>query len=133
MFSGTRYPTSNEFFAKVCDIKVSLAQWMKSSNCLIRVMAEKMMAKYQKYWEDCNVILGIAAVLDPRYKMKLIEYYFPIIYGDESFMKIEAIRQNCYSLLHDYQYRSSLGGNRVDSQCMASHSEHVNEIGRAHV
>lgn len=79
MFSSTRYPTSNDFFAKVCDIKVSLAQWMKSSNCLIRVMAEKMMAKYQKYWEDCNVILGIAAVLDPRYKIKLIEYYFPII------------------------------------------------------
>ncbi|XP_071905684.1 zinc finger BED domain-containing protein RICESLEEPER 1-like [Coffea arabica] len=125
MFSGTRYPTLNEFFAKVCHIKVSLAQWMKSQNCLIRVIAEKMMRKYQKNWEDCNVILGIAAVLDPRYKMKLIEYYFPVIYGDESFMKIEAICQNCFSLLHDYEYRSSLGGNRVDSQCMASHSEHV--------
>ena len=125
MFSGILYPTSNEFFTKVCNIKVSLVQWMKSSNCLIRLMEEKMMAKYQKYWEDCNVILGITAVLDPRYKMKLIEYYFPIIYGDELFMKIETICQNCYSLLHDYQYRSSLGGNRVDSQCMASHSEHV--------
>ena len=35
--------------------------------------------------------------------MKLIEYYFSIIYDIESFMKVEEICQNCYSLLLEYQ------------------------------
>jgi len=35
----------------------------------------------------------IAAVLDPRYKMKLIEFYFPIIYGDAFFVRVERIKK----------------------------------------
>ncbi|KAK2648511.1 hypothetical protein Ddye_016000 [Dipteronia dyeriana] len=35
----------------------------------------------------------VVTILDPRYKMKLIEYYFPIIYGDGAYTKIEKIEK----------------------------------------
>jgi hypothetical protein len=39
-----------------------------------------MMSKFDKYWGDTNLMMSIAAVLDPRYKMKLINFCFPIMY-----------------------------------------------------
>ena len=47
--------------------------------------------------------------MDPKYKLKLIEYYFQKIYGDESFFEIERIRQYCYDLLKEYQHSNGSG------------------------
>jgi hypothetical protein len=49
-------------------------------NEYIRSMAIKMTNKFDKYWGESNLLMSIAAVLDPRYKMKLINFCFPIIY-----------------------------------------------------
>ncbi|KAL7196135.1 hypothetical protein ACSBR1_036202 [Camellia fascicularis] len=63
-----------------------------------------------------------ACVLDPRYKMKVVEYDFPIIYGENASYQIEKIRQDCYDLLHEYQSRlernqpSTMGGDKSACQ-----------------
>ncbi|GAU27647.1 hypothetical protein TSUD_125930 [Trifolium subterraneum] len=47
-------------------------------------MALKMKMKYDKYWgnpDRLNVLLLIAMVLDPRWKMKLVEWLTTRIYG----------------------------------------------------
>jgi hypothetical protein len=49
-------------------------------NEYMRSMASKMMVKFDKYWGDTNLMMSIAIVLDPRYKMKLINLCFPIMY-----------------------------------------------------
>ena len=49
-------------------------------NEYMRSMATKMMVKFDKYWGDTDLMLSIAAVLDPKYKMKLINFCFPIMY-----------------------------------------------------
>ena len=46
--------------------------------------------------------MAIAAILDPRYKMKLLEFYYPNIYGDNSDLEIEKIKNLCYDLLDEY-------------------------------
>jgi hypothetical protein len=43
-------------------------------------MATKMTNKFDKYWGESNLLMSIAVVLDPRYKMQLISFCFPIIY-----------------------------------------------------
>uniref|UniRef100_A0A2N9F535 hAT-like transposase RNase-H fold domain-containing protein n=1 Tax=Fagus sylvatica TaxID=28930 RepID=A0A2N9F535_FAGSY len=46
---------------------------------LLKKMAEDMKMKYEKYWgniEKMNLLLFVAVVLDPRYKMKYIVYWF---------------------------------------------------------
>jgi hypothetical protein len=43
-------------------------------------MATKMNDKFDKYWGKSNLLMSIDAVLDPRYKIKLINFCFPITY-----------------------------------------------------
>lgn len=107
MFSGTLYPTSNFYFPKICDIKLKLDEWVKSPNPIIRGMTQKMLDKYVKYWDNCHIMMGVAAVLDPRYKMKLVEFYFPLIYGERSQSKVDEVRRNCCDLLVEYQSRAT--------------------------
>ncbi|KAL0381115.1 UNVERIFIED_CONTAM: putative AC transposase [Sesamum angustifolium] len=102
MFSGTLYPTSNFYFQKICDIKVKLDEWVKSPNTLIQDMALSML-RNDKYWEVCHILMGVAVVLDPRYKMSLVEFFFRKIYHESARFKIDEVRQNCYDLLFDYQ------------------------------
>ena len=52
-------------------------------------MAESMLAKFNSYWANVSVVMAVAAILDPRYKMKLLEFYYPNIYGDNSDLEIE--------------------------------------------
>jgi hypothetical protein len=45
-------------------------------------MARKMNVKFEKYWGEVNLLMGIAAVLDPRYKITPIRFCYPIIYRE---------------------------------------------------
>ena len=45
-------------------------------------MTESMLAKFNSYWANVNVVMAVAAILDSRYKMKLLEFYYPNIYSD---------------------------------------------------
>ena len=53
--------------------------------------------------------MAIAIVLDPRYKMKILEFYFPIMYGSEASSEIGKFCQLCYDLLSEYQSKSKMG------------------------
>jgi hypothetical protein len=39
MFSGTTYPTTNEYFPMLCELKMELNEWIVSPNELIKFMA----------------------------------------------------------------------------------------------
>ncbi|CAK8535513.1 unnamed protein product [Lathyrus sativus] len=50
-------------------------------------------------------IMGIASVLDPRYKMEYLEYYYEKLYEQDSFDQVKRIQQLCYDLVVDYQLK----------------------------
>jgi hypothetical protein len=78
--SGSDYPTSNLFLLEVWRMKEIVDVKAGDRNEYIRLMAAKMSDKFDKYWGDTNMLMALTAVLDPRYKMKLISFCFPIIY-----------------------------------------------------
>ena len=47
-------------------------------------------------------VMSVATTLDPRYKIELLEYYFPIIYGDEADNEIQKVRDIFYEMIRDY-------------------------------
>ena len=52
---------------------------LDGGSLLKRILAKGMKMKYEKYWESIekmNLLLFVAVVLDPRYKMKYIIYWF---------------------------------------------------------
>ncbi|WJZ81143.1 hypothetical protein VitviT2T_000999 [Vitis vinifera] len=109
LFSGRNYPTANTFFIKVCEIKEALYDWLICSNDVVKTMASSMLQKFDKYWSGCHIVMAIAAIFDPRYKIKILEFYFPLMYGSEASNEIEKIRGMCYELLSEYQSKSNLG------------------------
>lgn len=68
-----------------------------------------MICKFNKYWLVIHGIMRLAIVLDPRYKMKLLKYLFPLLYGSTSSTEIKNIKQLCFSLLEEYIKSKSKG------------------------
>ena len=125
-FSGRKYPTTNMYFTLVCELKIALNEWSLSSNEMISTMAKSMLAKFTSYWANSNVVMTVAAILDPRYKMELLEFYYPNIYGDNSDLEIEKIKNLCYDLLNEYgDVNESPVDNEGSSHMSASTSNHV--------
>nr|KAJ0198673.1 hypothetical protein LSAT_V11C600299660 [Lactuca sativa] len=103
VFSGIKYPTANIFFPKICEIQMLLNECIISHYLEIKTMATSMIEKFDKYWSVIHGVLAIATILEPRFKTKLIEYYFPKIYGDESSKEVERIRKLTYDLVKEYK------------------------------
>jgi len=49
-------------------------------------MAEKMLTKFDKYWDVIHDIMGVVTALDPRYKMELLQYYYDKLYEHDFFL-----------------------------------------------
>ena len=101
-FSGRKYLITNMYFALVCELKIVLNEWSLSSSEMISTMSESMFAKFNSFWANVSVVMAIATILDPGYKMKLLEFYYPNIYSDNSDLEIEKIKNLCYDLLDEY-------------------------------
>lgn len=127
IFSGTRYPTANLFFEKVCDIRLTLLEWSTAHNEMIRSMAEKMLQKFDKYWHIIHGIMGVATVLDPRYKLTLLDCYFSVIYNTEVNNEVDRIRKLCNELLVEYQDRNKRE-KEIGSESSHSFSSSITEI-----
>jgi hypothetical protein len=78
--SSSDYPTTNLFLPEVWKMKEILAIRASDRNEYIRSMIAKMSENFDKYWGECNMLMSLPIVLDPRYKMKLTSFYFSIIY-----------------------------------------------------
>jgi len=107
IISGSKYPTANIFFPKICEIKIAINDWVKSPEITIQNMAIQMLKKFESYWSVIHDILAIASVLDPRYKMDMLEYYFYKLYGNDFDLKLSRIRQMCYDLVLEYQSKKN--------------------------
>lgn len=103
LFSNVKYPTSNLFFLHVYEIRLSLDDWLSSSFDEIKKLARSMIENFEKYWKDIHGILAVACVLDPRYKMKLIEYYFPMLFGGDFSFHVQRVHSLFKDLANEYQ------------------------------
>ena len=76
-----------------------------SSNVVISTMAKSMVAKFDAYWNVIHKLMGVVAVLDPRYKMTLLHFYFPLVYPNDFSEQISNIKRLCYKLVEEYYTR----------------------------
>ncbi|KAL0416698.1 UNVERIFIED_CONTAM: Zinc finger BED domain-containing protein RICESLEEPER 2, partial [Sesamum latifolium] len=99
IISGSDYPTSNLFINEVSRVKVLLDKKRLENDIFIRDMVARMKVKFDKYWGKTNLLMSIATVLDPRCKLKALEFCFPRLYSSESIERqIATIRKTLYEL-----------------------------------
>nr|KAJ0227301.1 hypothetical protein LSAT_V11C100048690 [Lactuca sativa] len=75
IISGSDYPTANLYLIEVFRVKQTLDKGSLCTNDFICDMVKKMKEKFDKYWGECHLVMAIAYVLDPRFKMKLNALY----------------------------------------------------------
>ncbi|XP_068501166.1 zinc finger BED domain-containing protein DAYSLEEPER-like [Phaseolus vulgaris] len=65
-------------------------------------MAEFMIVKFQKYWDEYSVVLAFGAILDPRMKLETLSFCFEKIDSLTWELKLENIKQKLYKLFAEY-------------------------------
>ncbi|TXG67569.1 hypothetical protein EZV62_008844 [Acer yangbiense] len=84
----------------------------------------------KKCWDQCNLILAVAAVLDPRFKMDIVKQWYKKIYGDEYETQLEIFRDYFNSVYNEYakgidNFQSSI------SYDISGNSSHDQDSGRS--
>ncbi|MED6171676.1 hypothetical protein PIB30_117591 [Stylosanthes scabra] len=108
VFSGNRFPTANIYFPEICDIHIQLIDWCRSSDNFLSSLALKMKGRFDKYWSKCSTVLAVATILDPRFKIKLVEYYYSQIYGSTALDRIKEVSGVIRELFNAYSICSTM-------------------------
>ncbi|KAG2708411.1 hypothetical protein I3760_05G192200 [Carya illinoinensis] len=94
-----------------------LGKKSRDENEYMKSMVRKMSAKFDKYWGECNLLMSIAAVLDPRFKMNidhvsavLLELYNEYVHEYNS--TLEAQREQDNARMNVSGSSSSVGTGR---------------------
>ncbi|XP_021736684.1 zinc finger BED domain-containing protein DAYSLEEPER-like [Chenopodium quinoa] len=96
------YPTASAFFHEVCKIQMELAHGALSEDNYVSSFVRPLYEKFDRYWRDCCVVLAMAVAMDPRYKLKLVEFSFAKVFGEEGEMWFRAVDDGLHELYFEY-------------------------------
>lgn len=83
-FSRPLYVTSNCFFNKIVLIHIKLLSLKNDGNCMVYLMAENMLKKFDKYQDIENINqLFVVVVLNHKYKLKYIKFWFGCLHKND--------------------------------------------------
>ncbi|XP_038696935.1 zinc finger BED domain-containing protein DAYSLEEPER-like [Tripterygium wilfordii] len=102
MLTSTSSPTAISFFHEVWKIQTELARAVTSEEPFVSSIAKVMQEKVYKYLKDCSLILAVAVVMDPRFKMRLVEFSFGKIFGEEAPTYIKSVDDGIHELFLEY-------------------------------
>ncbi|KAF7133416.1 hypothetical protein RHSIM_Rhsim09G0092700 [Rhododendron simsii] len=106
LFFGSRYPTVNLYFHGVWKIQLLIKEEMENLDDVISSMARRMKGKFDKYWECYSMVLSLAIILDPRYKVQFVEFCLKKLDLVNFSDRVKSIREKLYLLFEDYVSRS---------------------------
>jgi hypothetical protein len=123
LFSGTNYVTANVHLFKICEAKTKIKQWAACGIPIIEEMSTKMIEKFDKYWKDIQGPMGIATVLDPRFKTEYLLGFFECLYGhtsEECWEKVEEVKISLCDLMKEYQLEDDEDNTESSSPSLAN-------------
>ncbi|XP_031247880.1 zinc finger BED domain-containing protein RICESLEEPER 2-like [Pistacia vera] len=102
VISRNEYPTANIYLSEIFRVKVMLDQKSVDENDFIRHMVTKMKQKFDKYWGECNLLMCVVVVLDPRCKMAVLDYCLPKMYGEIDAQVHKSKVKDVYQIYQEY-------------------------------
>ncbi|KAL9223973.1 hypothetical protein vseg_000052 [Gypsophila vaccaria] len=102
LLTTNNVPSSHVFFHEVWKIQLELARAAASDDLFVSGMAKILQDKFHKYFKNACLILAIAVAMDPRFKMKLVEFSFTKIFIDEAPVYIRVVDDGMHELFHEY-------------------------------
>lgn len=118
------YTTPNLFLNEVSRVKVVLDKRSLDTDDFFKDMVK---IKFDKYREKSNLLMFVAAVLDPRCKMRALEFCFPKLYSSELAQKeISHVRQPLQDLYSKYVVMYLEGDSSIEMLRGSYQSPHCN-------
>ncbi|KAI6681594.1 hypothetical protein NL676_035475 [Syzygium grande] len=102
ILTTTTGPTAVTFFHEVWKIQADLARAVTSEDPFISDLTKPMLEKIDKYWKDCSLVLAMAVVMDPRFKMKLVEFSFTKVFGEDAPNYVKIVDEGIHELFLEY-------------------------------
>ncbi|KAL8497849.1 hypothetical protein ACS0TY_021264 [Phlomoides rotata] len=102
LLTTTNASTTNTFFHEAWKIQLELARAATSEDPFVSTLTKSMQENFDKYWRNSCFILAIAVVMDPRFKLKLVEFSFSKIYGEESASYVKIVDEGIHDLFLEY-------------------------------
>ncbi|KAJ8768087.1 hypothetical protein K2173_021027 [Erythroxylum novogranatense] len=102
ILASTANPTAITCFHEIWKIHTELTCAATSEDPFVKSIANVMKEKIDKYWNDCSLVLAIAVAMDPRFKMKLVEFSFSKIYGEDAPSYIKIVDDGIHELFVEY-------------------------------
>ncbi|XP_024019289.1 zinc finger BED domain-containing protein DAYSLEEPER-like [Morus notabilis] len=102
-------------------------EWEKKSetseDAYFSAMAKAMLTKFEKYWKDFSLILAIAIVLDPRYKLNFVDYAYGNVYGMKGSPQFLEVKRNLELLFTEYSKGKEFNNFESQEQTVMHKSE----------
>ncbi|XP_012568376.1 zinc finger BED domain-containing protein RICESLEEPER 2-like [Cicer arietinum] len=95
--SGSSYVASNMYMLEVFGIGEKILKMCNSKDMCLKVMADRMKTKYDKYWgkfENLNMLL-ISSILDPRNKLKFVNWLITQNFNSFDATKLKDLLKTC--------------------------------------
>ncbi|KAL6144862.1 hypothetical protein ACLB2K_055552 [Fragaria x ananassa] len=89
-------------------IIISLEEWSRietaamSEDSLVSSLISPLYEKFDRYWENCCLVLAIAVIMDPRYKKQFVDFTFSKIYGDNAETWVKLVDDGLHELFMEY-------------------------------
>ncbi|KAK9080684.1 hypothetical protein SSX86_000442 [Deinandra increscens subsp. villosa] len=116
LFSGTSYPTSNLFLIEVFKVKKEINNAYISKDEFLKNMSVPMYEKFEKYWGEMGVLMSIASILDPRFKLLALQFTFERLYPvNELTSRIGDVTNKLKSLYEKYSKATKVNSSSTKS------------------
>ncbi|XP_022724804.1 zinc finger BED domain-containing protein DAYSLEEPER-like [Durio zibethinus] len=102
ILSAPTYPTASAFYHEVSKVQLELTHAAMNNDPFISNLTKPLKEKFDRYWSDCFLVLAVAVIMDPRFKMKLVEFSFSRIYGEDAGMWIKIVDDGIHELYLEY-------------------------------
>lgn len=143
VLTGSTRLTANDLFHEMTKLQLDLGNSATSEDQDVSNLANTLKDKFDEYWRECFLLMAVAVVMDPRFKMKLIEFSFSKAYGEDADKWIRSVDDAVHELYHDYAEQShSLldayvvhgndGFSETDMSQVHFHHEYHNSNGLSH-
>ncbi|XP_038717841.1 zinc finger BED domain-containing protein DAYSLEEPER-like [Tripterygium wilfordii] len=103
ILTGPTNPPANMFYHEVSKLHLELTHAAMSTDTVVSNWTRPLREKLDKYWREHFLVFAIAVVMDPRFKMRFIEFSFPKIFGvEDADMWIKHVDDGLHEIFFDY-------------------------------
>ncbi|XP_034925372.1 uncharacterized protein [Populus alba] len=99
---GSSSSSIDACFLHVCYIYKNLLSWEKSEHAYVCSMAKRMKVNLDMHCSEWSFAFGILLVLDPRCKLKFVQYGFLLMYGSDASKYLMEFRSKLTCMYNSY-------------------------------